>query len=52
MEMRAIGQARGALAALAELLPDYAERICIVAAQVFTYHLTRARASTPTTRAG
>jgi Cu2+-exporting ATPase len=27
MEMRAIGQARGALAALAELLPDEAERI-------------------------
>ncbi len=27
MEMRAIGQARGALAALAELLPDQAERI-------------------------
>jgi P-type Cu2+ transporter len=27
MEMRAIGQARGALAALAELLPDSAERI-------------------------
>jgi P-type Cu2+ transporter len=27
MEMRAIGQARGALAALAELLPDQAERV-------------------------
>jgi Cu2+-exporting ATPase len=27
MEMRAIGQARGALAALAELLPDHAERL-------------------------
>ncbi|HKZ24656.1 MAG TPA: heavy metal translocating P-type ATPase, partial [Acidimicrobiia bacterium] len=27
MEMRAIGQARGALAALAELLPDEAERV-------------------------
>lgn len=27
MEMRAIGQARGALAALAELLPDIAERV-------------------------
>jgi P-type Cu2+ transporter len=27
MEMRAVGQARGALAALAELLPDEAERI-------------------------
>ena len=27
LEMRAIGQAQGALAALAELLPDAAERI-------------------------
>jgi Cu2+-exporting ATPase len=27
LEMRAIGQARGALAALAELLPDHAERV-------------------------
>ena len=29
MEMRAIGQARGALAALAELLPDEAERVTV-----------------------
>ncbi|HJS92942.1 MAG TPA: heavy metal translocating P-type ATPase [Solirubrobacteraceae bacterium] len=28
MEMRALGQARGALSALAELLPDEAERLC------------------------
>ena len=27
LEMRAIGQAQGALAALAELLPDQAERL-------------------------
>ena len=36
MEMRAIGQARGALAALAELLPDEAERVTDVGTETVT----------------
>ena len=36
MEMRAIGQARGALAALAELLPDEAERVVDGATETVT----------------